>query len=67
MAGPPNDHLKAAADLLFRNDLLDSKQDFLLVCLSRQGKPLHPKSNPIADTTNAMEIVEKLINPILRA
>ena len=63
----PNDYPKAAADLLFRNGLIDSKQDFLLICLSQQGKPLNPKSTSIADTSNAMEIVEKLLNPILSA
>ena len=63
----PNDYPKAAADLLFRNGLVDSKQDFLLICLSQQGKPLNPKSTSIADTSNAMEIVEKLLNPILSA
>ena len=66
MAGPqrsPQD----AADLLFRNSLLDSKQDFLLICLSQEDKPLNPKSTSIAATSNAMEIVEKLLNPILSA
>ena len=66
MAGPQRSP-KAAADLLSRNSLLDSKQDFLLICLSQQGKPLNPKSTSIADTSNAMEIVEKLLNPILSA
>ena len=66
MAGPqrsPN----AAADLLSRNSLLDSKQDFLLICLRQEDKPLNPKSTSIAATSNAMEIVEKLLNPILSA
>ena len=61
----PNDYPKAATDLLFRNGLVDSKQDFLLICLSQQGKPLNPKSTSIANTSNAMAILEKLLNPIL--
>ena len=66
MAGPQRSP-KAAADLLSRNSLLDSKQDFLLICLSQEDKPLNPKSTSIADTSNEMEIVEKLLNPILSA
>ena len=61
----PNDYPNAATDLLFRNGLVDSKQDFLLICLSQQGKPLNPKSTSIANTSNAMAILEKLLNPIL--
>tara|TARA_Y200000002_G_scaffold230485_1_gene190294 strand:- start:282 stop:482 length:201 start_codon:yes stop_codon:yes gene_type:complete len=64
MAGPQRSP-KDAADLLFRNSLLDSKQDFLLICLSQEDKPLNPKNTSIADTSNAMEIVEKLRNPML--
>ena len=66
MAGPQRSP-KAAADLLSRNSLFDSKQDFLLICLSQEDKPLNPKSTSIAATGNAMEIVEKLLNPILSA
>ena len=64
MAGPQRSP-KADADLLSRNSLLDSEQDFLPICLSQEDKPLNPKSTSIAATSNAMEIVEKLRNPIL--
>ena len=44
----PNDYPKAVADVLYRKGFVDSKQDFLLICLSQQGKPLNPKSTSIA-------------------
>ncbi len=60
-----NDYPKAVADVLYRKGFVDSKQDFLLICLSQQGKPLNPKNTSITDTSNAMAILEKFLNPIL--
>ena len=61
----PNDYPKAAADLLFRNGLIESKHSFLSQCISKNGTPLNSKSTSVTATSDVTEIVEKLLNPIL--
>ena len=63
----PNDYPKAAADLLFRDGLIESKHSFLSQCISKNGTPLNSKSTSVTATSDVTEIVEKLLNPILSA
>ena len=62
-----NDHPKAAADLFFRNGLIESKHSFLSRCISKNGTPLNSKSTSVTATSDVTEIVEKLLNPSLSA